>query len=191
MKEQNTMEQSVQQTQKVSLSGKRLTERFEFRNIRADETQQAAAIEQICFPPNEANSFEEIHNRAMKAPELFLVAVDKETGKLAGFLSGLSTDEEVFRDEFFTDASLYEPQGRNVMILSLDVLPQYRGQGLARELMTRYREREKRNHRHMLVLTCLDAKVGMYQRMDFTDKGISASVWGGEEWHEMSCVIEE
>ena len=44
--------------------------------------------------------------RVRTAPELFLVAVEKHTGEIAGFLNGLSTDEEKFRDEFFTDAGL-------------------------------------------------------------------------------------
>lgn len=38
--------------------------------------------------------------RVQTAPELFLVAVEKHTGEIAGFLNGLSTDEEKFRDEF-------------------------------------------------------------------------------------------
>ena len=33
-----------------------MTEKFEFRNIRPDEAEQAVEIEQICFPPNEACS---------------------------------------------------------------------------------------------------------------------------------------
>ena len=31
-----------------------LHERFEFRYIRPEEGDQAARIEQVCFPPNEA-----------------------------------------------------------------------------------------------------------------------------------------
>ena len=42
---------------------------------------------------------------------IVLVAIDRETGKIAGFLNGLSTDEEVFRDDFFTGTSLYVPEG--------------------------------------------------------------------------------
>ena len=30
-----------------------MTEKFEFRNIRPDEAEQAVEIEQICFPSNE------------------------------------------------------------------------------------------------------------------------------------------
>ena len=166
-----------------------LTEKFEFRNILPEEADQAVAIELICFPPNEACSEKHMKKRIAKAPELFLVAVDKETGRLAGFLNGLSTNEEIFRDEFFTDEDLYEPAGRNVMLLGLDVLPEYRGQGLARELVRQYANREREKGRQSLILTCLDAKVKMYEKMGFADKGIANSTWGGEEWHEMSCVI--
>ena len=85
-----------------------VTQKFEFRNIRPEETDQAVMIEQICFPPNEACSEAHMRERIEKAPELFLVAEEKESGKIAGFLNGLSTNEETFRDEFFTDADLYE-----------------------------------------------------------------------------------
>lgn len=166
-------------------------QKFEFRNIRPEETDQAVMIEQICFPPNEACSEAHMRERIEKAPELFLVAEEKESGKIAGFLNGRSTNEETFRDEFFTDADLYEPEGKNVMLLGLDVLPEYRGQGLARELVGQYRMRERKNGREVLILTCLQAKVEMYKRMGFCDRGIANSSWGGEQWHEMSCMTGE
>lgn len=164
-------------------------EKFEFRNIRVEETKQAVEIEQICFPPNEACSEKSMTERILKAPELFLVAIDRETGKIAGFLNGLATDEEIFRDEFFTDANLNNPNGKNVMLLGLDVLPEYRRQGLATEIVEQYKVREKANHRKILTLTCLDSKVEMYKKMGFTDNGIANSTWGGEEWHEMVVEI--
>ena len=80
-------------------------DRFEFRCIRPEETQQAIEIEQICFPPNEACSPKSLTERIKATAETFLVAEDKETGKLAAFLNGVPTDEEAFRDEFFTDIS--------------------------------------------------------------------------------------
>ena len=172
-----------------NIADKELTGRFEFRNIHPDEADQAVAIEQICFPPNEACSEKHMKERIAKAPELFLVAVDKETGKLAGFLNGLSTSENSFRDEFFTDADLYDLNGKNIMLLGLDVLPEYRGQGLAREIMYQYCIREQENNRRILFLTCLQAKVKMYEKMGFRDHGIANSSWGGEEWHEMSRVL--
>ena len=98
------------------------TERFEFRDILPEEDDQAATIEKICFPPNEACSEAMMKERVVVAPEVFLVAVDKETGKIAGFLNGIATDEDSFRDEFFTDAKLHNPEGKNIMICGIDVL---------------------------------------------------------------------
>lgn len=166
-----------------------LNERFEFRNIRQEEAEQAIAIEQICFPPNEACAPECMIKRVKAAPELFLVAVDRKTKKIAGFLNGLSTNECSFRDEFFMDTDLYNPAGKNIMLLGLDVLPKYRRQGLARELMRRYTCREQEKNRRMLILTCLEPKVKMYEKMGFTDCGEANSDWGGEKWHEMTCVV--
>ena len=100
-----------------------------------------------------------MRERILQVSEFFLVAVDKETGKIAGFLSGNATDEEVFRDEFFTDVTLKNPKGKNIMLLGLEVLPEYRGQGLARELMYQYLKREKENGREKVFLTCLDMEV--------------------------------
>ena len=166
-----------------------LQERFEFRNVKAEEADQAIEIENICFPPNEACSPKSMAERVSRAQETFLVAVDKETGKIAGFLNGIATDEEAFRDEFFTDITLHNRKGKNIMLLGLDVLPEYRSQGLARELVRRYLERECGRGRKEIILTCLESKVAMYEKFGFKDKGIAQSTWGGEEWHDMSRKI--
>lgn len=183
MNQKKSYEQAVEE---LSLM---LMERFEFRQIRPEEAEQAAEIEKICFPPNEACTEAMMRERVAVIPELFLVAVDRETGKIAGFLNGLATDEHNLRDDFFRDAGLHNPAGRNVMLLGLDVLPEYRGQGLARELMYQYLRREQERDRKMVVLTCVKSKVKMYEKMGFTDHGLSQSVWGGEQWNEMSCVL--
>ena len=164
-------------------------QRFQFRNILPEEAEQAARIEEICFPPNEACSEKMMRERVLTAPELVLVAIDRQSGKMAGFLNGLSTEESVFRDEFFTDAKLYDPAGRNVMLLGLDVLPEYRGQGLARAIMFQYLRRERERGGEAAILTCLDSTVKMYEKMGFEDRGIAQSSWGGEQWHEMICKL--
>ena len=161
----------------------------EFRDVKKEEANQVVVIEQICFPPNEACSKKHMEERVEMAPELFLVAVDKETGKIAGFLNGLSTNEEIFRDEFFTDIDLYNPNGKNIMLLGLDVLPEYRMKGLATAIVREYCRRERENKREKLILTCLDSKVDMYKKMGFTDNGVANSTWGGEEWHEMYLIL--
>ena len=167
----------------------RLNEKYIFRNIRQEEIAQAAEIEKICFPPNEACSYAHMEKRVEKAPELFLVAEDRATGRIAGFLNGLATDREHLTDDFFTDADQHDPAGTNIMLLGLDVLPEHQHQGLARELMEQYKEREQVKGRKKLILTCLPDKVEMYKKFGFKDHGIGDSVWGGEAWHEMDSIL--
>ena len=140
-----------------------INERFTFREIYMYEIPQAIGIEQVCFPPNEACSAQAMKERIACAPELFLVAIENESGLLAGFLNGLATDETTFRDEFFTDANLHNYDGKNIMLLGLDVLPQYRMQGLARELVNQYCAREQARGREALILTSgmVSAEVAM------------------------------
>lgn len=147
-----------------------ISERYEFRNIKQNEAEEAAEIERICFPPNEACSKKHMKDRVDGIADLFLVAIDKENGKMAGFLNGLATDDEILKDEFFTDASLHNPEGKNIMLLGLDVLPEYRSQGLARELVRRYLEREWGRGRKEIILTCLESKVAMYEKSDLEIK---------------------
>ena len=186
MEHKNTYEEALE---KYGFPDKNLNERFLFRSILPEEADQAARIEEICFPPNEACSEKMMKERVAKAPELFLVAVDKQSGRIAGFLNGLSTNERIFRDEFFTDAELYDPDGKNVMLLGLDVLPEYRMQGLAREIMLQYLRREHGRGRERVILTCLSSKVKMYEKMGFEDMGTAQSSWGGEQWHEMCRTL--
>ena len=138
-------------------------ERYEFRTIRQEEMEQGVAIELACFPPNEACSEKSMRERVQYAPELFRRSRQR-AGKIDEQLNGLATNETKFRDAFFDEISLYDPEGENVMLLGLSVLPEYRGRGIARALMDEYCRRERKNGRKRLILTCLQDKVEMYPK---------------------------
>ncbi len=166
-----------------------MNDRFIFRSVEKREAEETADIEEICFPPNEACSRKDMRERVEHSPEDFLVLYDTETRKIAGFVNGIATDEEKFRDEFFTDIRLHNKNGKNIMILGLDVLPEYRHQGLAHKIIEEYKRRERDRNRSQLILTCLEEKVKFYEGMGFKDLGLSASSWGGESWHEMKFLL--
>jgi len=90
-----------------------LHERFLFRNIDPENPEEYAVyMEHTCMPPTDACTREEIMDRASAAPELFLIAVDRETGQIAGILNGVATNESVFTDDFFSDAgTFHDPNG--------------------------------------------------------------------------------
>lgn len=164
-----------------------------FRDICAgdpSETEAALRLETVCFSPAEACTPDSMRRRIAAAPEEFLAAYSRDTGEMAGFLSGLATCETVFRDAFFTEESLHDPKGTTEMILGLNVLPAHRGRGLARALMMEYSRRAASRGRKRLVLTCHEEKIPMYSRMGFRDLGLSASVWGGSSWHDMELILQ-
>lgn len=177
-----------------SEGNKALQERFIFRTIdpdNAEECEYAAYIEQVCLPPGDACTREEILDRIKAAPELFLTAVDKETGKIAGYINGVATNDVVFVDEFFSDASgLHDPEGSTVMLTGMDVMPEYRMQGLCRELVRQCACREKERGRKRLILTCVEDKIDMYAKFGFNYMGVSESVYGGTVWHDMDMVLD-
>ena len=168
-----------------------LYERYEFRNIREGEAEEAAALEAACFPANEACTLPIMKQRVSNAADLFVAAVEKSTGKIAGFVNAISTGENTLRDEFFTDIRLHDPSGNYIMILSVAVLPEHRGQGLAQKLMWELLNRQKEAGKTAAVLTCLEHNVELYKKMGYVDHGISQSSWGGEQWHEMVCMLPE
>ena len=163
---------------------------YRFRQILPEEGVQAGEMDRICFPPEEAKPMEIMCRFVDKIPEQFLAAIDRRTGKVAGYLCGISSDEEHFRDEFFTDLSFHDPAARTAYLLGLDILPEHRGRGLAKELLRIYGIWSRVRGKHRMVLTAHAEKVGMYEKLGFADLGISNSVWGGGIWHEMECGLQ-
>ena len=127
--------------------------------------------------------------RIKYAAESFLVAVNRKTEEAVGFINALCTNEMTLRDELFTDTSLHNPDGENVMICSVAVLPEYRKQGIAREMMWELLRKQQSLGKRQAILTCVPAKIKMYKKIGFVDRGESKSTWGGEKWNEMSCRL--
>lgn len=166
-----------------------MDQKFYFRTAEEADIPEISEIEQICFPPNEACQPEHMTARIQAAPELCLLLINRETEEIAGFLNGIATEENVFRDEFFTDSRLHDPAGKQVMLLGLDVRPAYRHQGLAGRIVREYQKRCRDAGKKALILTCHDHLVGFYAGFGFQDLGLSSSVWGGEVWHDMIYTL--
>ena len=152
---------------------------------------ELSELEALCFPPNEACSPEMVEKRLCAMPELWLCAGIAEKGKTkpVGFICGYASSKERISDEMFEDTALYEPSGENIMILGVEVHPDYRGMGIAGELIKEYKARMKAMGKKKLVLTCHDRLIGFYERFGFKDMGLSGSKWGGEVWYDMECIL--
>lgn len=157
------------------------------RQAAPSDLEHCLVLEQACFPPAEAASRENIAIRLADFPQGFLVA--EAGGRIVGQVNSGATHKDDISDEAFKGLIGHEPDGANIVVFSLAVLPEMRRGGLGAQLMREFiAGSRKRGHQQVLLL-CKDALVPFYSRLGFADRGISASTHGGAVWHEMGLVL--
>lgn len=112
-------------------------------------------------------------------------------GKIIGFINGCVTDEKTIRDEMYEDSALHKPNGRYQSIFGLDVMPEYRRQGIAAALMNHMIEDARKKGRSGLILTCKERLIHYYEKFGYKNLGVSASVHGGAVWYDMLLEFGE
>jgi predicted N-acetyltransferase YhbS len=157
------------------------------RPARPQEGPILAQIEAICFPAAEAASPAQIQERLAAFPENFLVA--ESGGQVVGFINGANHEAPCLPDELYHDAGLHRAEAAYQTVFGLDVLPEYRCQGIAARLMERYialaHEREKKG----LILTCKTHLVHYYEKFGYVNHGVADSTHGGAQWYDMRLIF--
>ena len=160
-----------------------LQERFEFRNVKAEEADQAIEIENICFPPNEAATSKEIQERLNVYANHFLLLFEED--QLISFIDGFCTNHRDLTDEMYSDTSMHDENGDWQMIFGLNTLSEYQRKGYATKIMNAMIHMARQEKRKGLVLTCKDRLVPYYSKFGFKNEGVSSSVHGGVVWYQM------
>ena len=145
-------------------------------------------VESTCFPKEEAATRESLAARLDAFENWFFVAKDGK-GKIIGMIDGMATDEESIDDAMFEDASLHREDGAVQTVFGLDVLPAWRGKGVAGALMRAFVDAAKQAGRRKVTLTCKTHLIGMYEHFGFTLIGKARSVHGGAEWFDMDMRL--
>lgn len=161
---------------------------YTIRTVVPGDIDALAAVEAACFPAAEAASRESLKVRAEAFADSFLVAEltsGAEAGRIIGFINGAVTDSRTIADEMFEDVSLHNPDGRYQSIFGLDVILEYRGRGVAADLMRHMIEAARKQGRAGLILTCKERLIGYYQKFGYKNMGVSRSVHGGAVWYDM------
>lgn len=154
------------------------------------EMQAIYDIEAQCFPEAEQDSRETIYRRAKTCPDFFWVAVNREDGKLVGFLNGMPVKQSQYMEEVFTDFSLYAPEGPWVMAISINVPSAYRRQGIARKLLDFALDELRQRRKYSgIVFICKEHRVPYFSSFGAIDEGISECEHGGTLWHQMRLLF--
>jgi len=161
--------------------------KISIRNVKPLDIDAVEAIENQCFPVSEAADRESLQDRIAAFPENFLVAdIDRA---LVGFINGCTTNSPVIYDEMFHGVEHHVASGQNLAIFGLDVIPEYRRQGIAAQLMKVFLENARNAGKKNVILTCKDHLIHYYEGFGFVNNGISESQHGGATWYDMTCTL--
>ena len=153
------------------------------RHAEIRDVKAIADLEEASFPPSDAASYERMDDRVRTYPDY--ICLGWEDDKLASFVIGLRSDDEDLSDEMFASASLHNPSGRWIHILSVATATDLREKGCASVLMKRMLEDCRERGLEGSVLTCKPHLVGYYERFGYVDEGVCDSQHGGAVWHQM------
>lgn len=157
------------------------------RAVCLEDLDRIAEIEAICFPAAEAATRETFRERILTFPESFLIA--EIAGIIIGFINGCVTNSSVIYDELFHSTKGHIVDGKNLSVFGLDVIPEYRKQGVASKLMQQFIQVARSNGKEKVILTCKERLVHYYESFGFENNGISNSSHGGAKWFDMTLAL--
>ncbi len=156
---------------------------WNFRTAQLSDLDRVTEIEYICFPAEQAATRAAFEQRIKTFPSHFILL--EHEGTPVGFVNGAVLDARYIEDEMYERTDSHNEQGAYQSVYGLDVLPEYRGRGLAHKLMAQLIDQAKKEGRRGVTLTCLDEKIGFYETMGFKNEGVSDSSHGGVVWNNM------
>lgn len=154
------------------------------RQVRPEDVEKIAWIEEQCFPPAEAATLKSFFERMITFPESFYVA-ELADGTLAGHINGCVTDKPELPDVLYHNTSLHQKEAPWQTVFGLAVLPQYQHHGIATDLMKYFMKIARERGKKGLILTCKDEKISFYEQFGFRYEGVSDSSHGGAKWNDM------
>jgi len=161
---------------------------LKIRTVQSSDLERVVEIESICFPPAEAASKEALKERLATFPDGFLVA--DLNGQLVGLINGAAINSPTIKDEMFSSMKYHIPDGDNLAIFGLDVLPEYQKRGIAAQLMQKYIDAAEKSGRKKILLTCKEQLIHYYEGFGFVNEEQSDSIHGGAKWYDMSKMIQ-
>ncbi|WP_285905604.1 GNAT family N-acetyltransferase [Pseudodesulfovibrio pelocollis] len=162
-------------------------ENITIRMVEPDDLTACHTIEARSFPPLEAAWTSALRTRIETYPEGYLVA--ELENRVVGQINSGSTSKDDISDAEFKQLVGHDPDGENIVIFSLSVLPEYRNRGIATRLLDGFVNHARDMGKHKVLLLCKEDLVPYYQRRGFAHGGLSASTHGGAVWHSMSLAL--
>ncbi len=160
-----------------------ITEGMKIRIAAMEDLDGVAGIEKACFPAEKAASREQFSKRLSTYRDSCWIL--EENGLFLSCINGMPSNDCVLVDAMFDSTDFYEEKGDWFMVFGVVTRPGFQGKRLASCLMCHVIRDVKKQGRKGMILTCLEEKIGFYERFGFIDEGLSPSTHGGKPWRQM------
>ncbi|MFQ5964906.1 MAG: GNAT family N-acetyltransferase [Candidatus Scalinduaceae bacterium] len=160
---------------------------IKIRKVEDHDLDECYSVESACYTSDGATR-EKIQKRIRFYPEGFLITESK--GQIIGLINSGATNREDITDEEFKDMVGHVNDGKNIVIFSLAVLPEFQGTGVSKQLMSRFIEVSEDLKKDKILLLCKSELIPYYQNYGFLYGGKSKSTHGGFEWYEMYLLLK-
>lgn len=151
------------------------------RNVALSDLDRCFEIESRSYG-DEGASKARIKKRIEAFPEGFLVLTIE--GQIEGFINSGCSQSDDLADEGIKAMIGHDPRGKHLIVFSVVVIEEKRGQKLATRLMNEFIQFAK-EQRKPILLMCKTEHIDMYCHFGFRLLGLSDSSHGGIEWYEM------
>lgn len=128
---------------------------IKFSTPRPEDIKELIHIENLGFTPEEAATEEAMLERIAVIPDSFIVARNEQS-KIIGYVVGPVLKQRYITDDLFEKSVPNPFTGGFQSILSLVVHPDYRGKGIAAQLLDELERICVKSKREAITLTCLD-----------------------------------
>ncbi len=153
-----------------------------------DDLDRCFAIESDCYGPEGATRVR-IKKRIEQYPRGFLVA--EQSRQVVGFVNSGSTNKDDISDEALKELIGHDPAGKNIVIFSLAVRPQFQNHGISKKLMHGFIDTSRSLNKDCILLLCKTDLIPYYRQYGFIDRGQSKSIHGGLQWYEMYLPLTD
>ncbi len=159
------------------------------RKAKLSDLDKLVEIENICFPEKERETRKIISERIETFNEGFLVAeVEQE---IVAMINCCATNSDSINQEEFEKIMHFPSQvnsGKNQFLVSIEVLPEFQGNGIANLLLERMIMIAKENKKKKILLVCKEPLIELYKKIGFIPNSDQIK-YGNEKWFGMELEL--
>ncbi len=164
-----------------------MSQQIHFRRVERSDLNDCTSLEQLCYSDQEAATREHIAKRIETYPDGFFVA--EANGQIIGMINCGATHMEYITDELYMQLAGHVRNGKHSVIFSLAVHPDYRGRGIAKELINLVIEESRKKQKQSVHLLCKKPQIDFYRHLGFDTARLSSNSYNNSRWYELSLSL--